>query len=217
MHKRAACLWRGISSFAEKQGFPIIITVCVAIITASAVWASPAEDAYVSPTPPVNQAISAAQLLQESLRSVATTTPTPTPEPAKWQPPLEEMSILQPYNDSRLVQNDATGVWQTHAGLDLSAKQGTPVHAMADGVVLASGQDTLKGAWLRIDHGEIDALYAGMIISGDYIAGDKVDMGDTLGYVGNGLMGESALAPHLHIETTRNGAMLDPSSLFESP
>lgn len=217
MHGRFACLWKSASSYAEKQGFPIVVTICVAIITATAVWASPSEEVYVSPTPPVNQAVSAAQLLQESLRSAATTTPSPTPDPVKWQPPLDEINVIQSFYNDDLVQFNKTGIWQTHAGVDFSADQGTPIHAIADGVVLAAGMDSLKGSWLLISHEEIEALYAGMIITEDYIPGDKVDMGDTLGYVGNCLAVEMDSGPHLHLETSKDGIMLDPLSLFVNP
>ena len=50
----------GYIRFVEKQGFPIIVTLCVAVITATALWTSQREDPYVSPTPPVVDNISAA-------------------------------------------------------------------------------------------------------------------------------------------------------------
>jgi len=52
--------------FVEHQGFPIIVTVCVAVITATAVWTSQQKEPYVSPTPPVADHVSAAQLMQQS-------------------------------------------------------------------------------------------------------------------------------------------------------
>ena len=216
MLPRLRCLWNRLVSFAEKQGFPVIVTICVGVITASALWRNPTDDHYVSPTPPVNQDVSAAQLLQESLRDVATASPAPTAAPPAYCPPLDAYSILQPYDAASMVQSCSTGLWRVHAGVDLAAQRGSPVRAIADGVVIAHGNDTLQGAWLLIAHGEIQALYAGMVMTEDYIAGDKVGMNDVIGYVGQGTLDDSSREPHLHLETTKNGAPVDPCALWQS-
>ena len=64
--------------FVEKQGFPIIVTVCVGIITATALFTRQDRAPYIAPTPPPVEHISAAQLLQQSLANAATATPVPT-------------------------------------------------------------------------------------------------------------------------------------------
>lgn len=200
--------------FAEKQGFPIIVTVCVAIITATAFWTRRSEAPYVAPTPPVQTDVSAAQLLQQSLRDAATPTPAPTAEPRTWTAPLEECTVLQGFSTETMVQYTG-GLWAVHAAVDLQADKGAQVHALADGVVLAAGSDPLQGVWLRIDHGDgVEALYAGLALAGAYLPGDKVRTGDTIGYAGSGMATESALGDHLHLQVTRDGAPVDPVSLW---
>lgn len=216
MYIRFRRIWNPIIHFAEHQGFPIIVTICIAIITATAIWRTPSHEDVAAPTPPVNQDISAAQLLQESLRNALTPTPAPTAAPPEWAPPLDVIHVIRPFNPCQFVYSDAAGVWQVHAGVDLAADQGTPVHAMADGEVIAHGKDALRSSWLLISHGEVQALYAGMLITEDYITGDAVDMNDIIGYVGGGLMDERSLGPHLHLEARKDGLLIDPAELWRS-
>lgn len=201
--------------FAEKEGFPLIVTVCVAVITLSALWTGRHESAYVSPTPPVREQ-SAAQLLQQSLREAATPTPSPTPAPAVWLPPLKDYTVLQPFDMETMRQSSTTGIWQLHAGVDLAAARGTPVYAMSRGEIAAQGEDALWGVWFRIDHGGIGCLYAGLAAAGDFRPGDTVEAGDTLGFTGDGPLEEQGLGPHLHLEATQNGVPTDPLTLWKT-
>lgn len=204
----------GYVRFAEKQGFAIITVVCVGVITATAVWRG-REDVYVSPTPPVSQDVSAAQLLQQSLQDAATPSPAPTVTPRLWSAPLDEINILRPFDADSMVQSGITGIWAIHDAIDLAAKRGAKVYAMADGVVLSAGNDRLRGVWLLIDHGGgIEALYAGLALEASYIAGDKVFGKDVIGYAGSGLLEETDLAPHLHLRVTQDGQPIEPASLW---
>lgn len=203
-----------IRQFSEKQGFPLIVTVCVAVITASALWTHRKDTAYVSPTPPVSREISAAQLMQESLRNAATSTPAPTNEPVVWIAPLKNVSVLRPFDDKGMHQSSVTGIWRIHTGIDLAAQQGEPIYAMSRGKITENGSDDLLGVWFRVDHGGISVLYAGMVVPGDFLTGDIVEAGDTLGFAGNSFLEESDLGPHLHVEAVKAGTLIDPASLW---
>lgn len=207
----------GYVKFVEKQGFPIIVTVCVAVITATALWTRQNQEAYVSPTPPVSEDVSAAQLMQQTLQQAATPSPAPTEAPRLWQPPLAEYTILREYDSQAMVQSGVTGVWAIHDGLDLQSSRGAKVLAMADGVVLDGGSNQLQGVWLLIDHGDgVEALYTGMALNNDYRAGDQVRAGDVIGFVGAGPLDESDLGPHLHLRVTKDGHSIDPATLWEA-
>ncbi len=207
----------GYIKFVEKQGFPIIVTVCVGVITATALWTGGRQEEYVSPTPPVMQDVSAAQLMQQSLRQAATATPAPTKEPIRWQPPLEDATVLRPFHPTTMVQGDASGVWAIHDAVDLKAAQGQKVRAIGDGIVTASGTDRLQGVWLKIDHGDgIEALYAGMALPGTFLPGDDICMAETLGYAGSCMLDETSLGPHLHLRVTQDGASIDPLTLWDA-
>lgn len=201
--------------FVNKQGFPIIITLCVAVITATALWTRQQEEIPVSPTPPVADNVSAAQLIQQSLRDAATPTPAPTESPRQWGLPLDRIIVLTPFSRETMVQSGVTGVWAVHSGVDLSCQRGDKVYAVGDGIVLAAGQNRLQGAWLNIDHGDgVEVLYAGMAMTADYLAGDAVRAGAVIGYAGNGMLEETALGPHLHLQAVQKGQLIDPSTLW---
>jgi len=216
MHSSFKRIFQRCTQFAEKQGFPLIVTICVAVITASALWTGKREAPYVSPTPPVNQDVSAAQLIQESLRSIATSTPAPTAASVRWIPPMKDYQILREFDTTAMQQSSITGIWQIHAGVDLSAKPGEPVYAMSRGTILSNGKDDLRGVWYCIDHEDVQVLYAGMIAAGGFIAGDIIEAGDTLGFVGSGLLEESNMEPHLHLEATKAGMSIDPLTLWDA-
>lgn len=202
--------------FVERQGFPLIVTVCVAVIVGTALWSGQRESAYVSPTPPPVDDISAAQLLQQSLREAVTPSPSPTPAAPVFRAPLDDCSILRCFDLSSMVQSGVTGIWAIHDAVDLQAERGSKVRAIADGVVLAAGDDALQGVWLHLSHADgVEALYAGLALNNDYRPGDQVRAGDVIGYVGSGPLEESNLSPHLHLRVTKEGQSIDPASLWE--
>lgn len=200
--------------FAEKQGFAIITVVCVAVITATAVW-SKQEEVYVAPTPPVSYDVSVAQLQQQSLRDVATPSPSPKATPRPWNAPMDDTAVVRPFSTASMVQSSVTGIWSIHDSVDLAASPGQKIYAIGDGVVLSAGNDALQGAWLLIDHGDgIEALYAGLAMTAAYVPDDKVFAGDVIGYAGKGPLDETDLTPHLHLRVKQDSQAIDPTTLW---
>jgi len=101
-----------------------------------------------------------------------------------------------------------TGGRAFHAGSDLAAPAGTPILAVADGVVSFAGQRGTYGGLITIEHtvgGErVTSYYAHMYDNGIHVAaGDSVAAGQHIGDVGSA--GKST-GPHLHIEIHPGGA-----------
>jgi murein DD-endopeptidase MepM/ murein hydrolase activator NlpD len=124
---------------------------------------------------------------------------------AAWRYPLEKMRVTGFFG----VHRDVLAT--PHKGIDLGAAKGTPVHAVADGVVLAAGplaeNDGRYGNTVIIDHGGRQSLYAHL----DSIAvkpGTRIAAGQTIGAVGETGF---ATGPHLHFEARQNGRLLDPA------
>ena len=99
-----------------------------------------------------------------------------------------------------------------HAGMDFSAKTGTPIYATGNGKVIRVRKSRKGyGNHVKIDHGYgYVTLYAHMQ---KYIVkkGQKVKRGEVIGYVGN--TGKS-VAPHLHYEVHKNGKKVNPVNFF---
>lgn len=115
--------------------------------------------------------------------------------------------LLSPFGRRR---NPFTEELQFHAGVDLAAPPGTPIHAPADGVVVFAGQYPMSGiTWWRLGklvvlrHGEGFVTLYGHCREVAVKPGRKVRRGDLLATVGN--TGWST-SPHLHYEVRRRRA-----------
>jgi murein DD-endopeptidase MepM/ murein hydrolase activator NlpD len=94
---------------------------------------------------------------------------------------------------------------RSHHGVDLFAPQGTPVVAATPGVVRRVGQTELGGnvVWL-LDPRREQSLYYAHLDRQLVSAGDIVQVGDTLGLVGN-TGNARGTPPHLHFGIYRRG------------
>lgn len=105
-----------------------------------------------------------------------------------------------------------TKIRKFHAGMDFSAKTGTPIYATGDGVVArADAGATGYGNHIVIRHGfGYETLYAHL---SKYKArvGQRVKRGDIIGYVGS--TGRSE-APHLHYEVKKEGKVINPINFY---
>lgn len=103
-----------------------------------------------------------------------------------------------------------------HRGTDFAAPGGTPIYAIADGIVSAARAMNSYGNCVQVSHGtaddgcRYDSLYAHM--SSIAVAeGTAVRRGDLLGYVGNtGNVYGTGGGYHLHLELRVNGSRTDP-------
>lgn len=105
-----------------------------------------------------------------------------------------------------------TKVRKFHAGMDFSAKTGTPIFATGDGVVQrADNTASGYGNHIVIRHGYgYETLY-GHLSKYKVRAGQRVKRGDIIGYVGS--TGRSE-APHLHYEVHKNGEVVNPLNFY---
>jgi murein DD-endopeptidase MepM/ murein hydrolase activator NlpD len=105
-----------------------------------------------------------------------------------------------------------TGNVGFHPGIDFSAAQGTPIHAVAAGTVLIAGYEGGYGNAVALDHGDSLATLYGHMVRVAVAPGAHVDVGDVIGYVGS--TGKST-GPHLHFEVRIHGVTVDPLPTFK--
>lgn len=123
--------------------------------------------------------------------------------------------ITNQYSDSKPVKNEATGVWQTHNGIDVEANVGDTVVSPADGKVVSAAKNALYQNSVTIDHGN---GYVSTIFNLDSLSvktGDTLKSGDKIGTVGAGATVESDATPHVHLEIKKNGKYTDPNQYLE--
>lgn len=99
-----------------------------------------------------------------------------------------------------------------HYGMDFTAPRGTPIYATGDGVVArADNTATGYGNHIVIDHGYgYESLY-GHLYKYNVRAGQKVQRGDIIGFVGS--TGRSE-APHCHYEVFKDGERINPINFY---
>ncbi len=200
---------KGYQRFAERHGLEIMLIVCVAVITGTAVWAKQPQQTLSDA--PQKEYIAAVRPMQESLSEAAAPSPTPGPTALPFVSPVQEMAVLQGHAEDVMTRSGITGVWRIHDGIDLRCSVGEEIRAMADGTVIAAGKDDLRGAWCIIDHGSgFEAEYTGLT-SVTVKSGEKVRRSRMIGTGGAGLADEADLPPHLHLRITLNGMPVDPA------
>jgi murein DD-endopeptidase MepM/ murein hydrolase activator NlpD len=94
-----------------------------------------------------------------------------------------------------------------HPGLDISGALGTPIHATADGVVVAAEVVNGYGREVTLDHGHgVKTLYGHM--SGFAVtAGQSVTRGQVIGYIGHS---GRTTGNHVHYEVRINNIPVNP-------
>jgi len=104
-----------------------------------------------------------------------------------------------------------TGRPDFHPGIDVSADKGTPIYATADGTVSSASYSGAYGNLVVLGHGFGISTRYGHMSRFAVKAGDRVQRGDVIGYVGST---GRANGPHVHYEVWLNGRMMNPLRLL---
>ncbi|MEV6488851.1 M23 family metallopeptidase [Actinoplanes sp. NPDC051633] len=104
-------------------------------------------------------------------------------------------------------------VWQLHAGVDIAAGGGSPIHAAADGRVIRAGWSGGYGQYTCISHGNRFSTCYGHQSQIEVYVGERVRRGEVIGRVGT--TGAST-GNHLHFETRINGVPKNPLKYLPS-
>lgn len=158
---------------------------------------------------------------KEDRKKIPPRVPTPQPPDPKSQPKsTQNQNWIMPCK-GRISSGygkrkpPVPGASSWHNGWDIEVPIGTPVKAIADGKVIASGAAKGYGYWVAIDHGIINGVQVtseyGHISSWNVRYGQIIKQGDIIAKSGNA--GYSS-GPHLHItirEGRFQGTAVDPS------
>lgn len=121
--------------------------------------------------------------------------------------PLEYSRISSGYSLHRF--HPILKVYTPHTGVDFAAPEGTPIHTVADGVILEAQYRGNNGNTIKIRHDETymtQYLHLSGFAPG-ITTGARVSQGQVIGYVGTtGL----STGPHLCYRLYKNGEQVDP-------
>ena len=107
------------------------------------------------------------------------------------------------------------GTGSFHAGVDLTARYGTPIVAAADGVVMKSGWFARYGKRVVLAHGS-NGLSTGYAHMSEFFVqpGQVVRRGEVIGRVGRS---GKTTSPHLHYEVRYLGTPVNPYKYLRRP
>ncbi len=112
---------------------------------------------------------------------------------------------------SQRMEGVFSNVDKAHGGIDIVAKEGTPIKASTSGVVVFSGWTYEMGNLIIIYHGDDYLTHYGHNQQNLVSRLDIVSKGDIIGFAGN--TGISS-GPHLHFEVWKGGKSIDPLIYF---
>jgi len=124
-----------------------------------------------------------------------------------WSWPLPKSEPGRISSDYGARHDPIHGHESHHGGMDIAAPQGTPVLAMADGVVVRAGLSGAYGNLVELRHSSGAVTRYAHQDRLDVRAGDSVQAGQQLGTVGS--TGRST-GHHLHLEVRVEGHSVDP-------
>ncbi|MDE7123776.1 MAG: peptidoglycan DD-metalloendopeptidase family protein [Alistipes sp.] len=128
--------------------------------------------------------------------------------------PLKYTRISSKFSYARL--HPVHKVYRPHTGVDFAAPKGTPVHAVADGVVIFKGWGGGGGNTLKIKHAnnmQTGYLHLSGFAKG-IAQGTRVQQGQLIGYVGS--TGTST-GPHLDYRVWKGGKPINPLAIPSEP
>ena len=121
--------------------------------------------------------------------------------------PLDRLHVTSPFG-SRI--HPITGQRKMHAGIDYGSPTGTPVYAVAEGIVTVSGFDQFSGNKIAIRHRDKSESWYMHLSARGVKVGSKVAARQCIGRVGS--TGRST-GPHLHLGfKNEKGAWINPAS-----
>ncbi len=119
------------------------------------------------------------------------------------------------YSMEALSYNQTTRDWRVHNGVDLAAETGAQVVAAADGEVYSVYEDEKLGHTVMIRHSDgYTTCYSSLSEEAAVQAGDKVTMGQVIGYAGESAIVETTLGSHVHFSVSCYDEPMDPAEFL---
>ncbi len=202
--------WR---SFAGK-GYYIALILCVAAIGITGYLYY--RNSNEASEPVVNAGVQGEDNVEAGATAANETDPTTkgTKTTLKTGLPLSGNTVMG-YAMDCLSYNATTRDWRVHDGIDIAAETGTAVSAAAAGEVYTIYEDDTMGTTVVLRHeGGYVTTYASLDEKLEVQAGDTVELGQTLGYVGCSAALETAIGDHVHFSVLCNDESVDPAKFF---
>lgn len=123
--------------------------------------------------------------------------------------------VINPFSGDKVVKSKTLDEWIMHTGIDIGAKEQTPVKAVNSGTVIEVKNDDMWGGCVVIAHSNgVESYYYNLKSAISVKKNQVVKLGDVIGVVGNTAQIEQAEESHLHFAVKKNGEWVDPASIL---
>lgn len=249
---------KGMYAFLDRQGFYIILLICVGIVGVTAMWVSRQEpegqyfteenwrnyeEDYNRPDVTLvendseededqvvmgnesktDQESSTHQESESIKQNIDNEVQKEEEEPREQSvEPVESKAVYNmilpvqgqiglDYADDHLVFHKTLDQWRTHRGIDIIAKEGTPVKAVLDGEVIEVITDRLLGIVITLQHDEnLLTRYSNLSTGAMISVGDFVEKGQVISAVGKTSIVKMDEGPLLHFQVIQDTKLIDP-------
>ncbi len=228
---------QGNRSFLKKQGFYIVLFLCLLIVGTAIVLTALPKQTEEDPQTEEQQSavVETRQSEDETLEARATNSPlptaTPSPSPTPTATPRQASvsytkkgsapvsgDIIMGYAADQLLYSRTLDQWTTHPAIDIAAEVGTEVKATLAGTVERVYEDDVLGWTVQIAHtNDRASVYANLDEAVSVTEGQKVNAGDVIGKIGTSAISECADLPHLHFAFLVEGKAVDPTAYVNIP
>lgn len=207
-----------IMSFLDKQGFYIVLGLCLVVISITAVLSltkQSKDDVAQKETATQEDGLQANYGGENMvLEDVTTEQPQTTTEQKKQQISISrptEGDVIMEFAMDKLLFNSTLKQWTTHKGIDIAANEDAAVKAVLAGTVESVNEDALMGQTIVIAHeGGYKSVYSNLKKEVSVAKGDKVEKDKEIGKVGKTALSEFDMASHLHFEFLVNDKSVNP-------
>jgi len=137
----------------------------------------------------------------------------------------EDMLFILPCN-GKIIREHSGGLpvysptfsdWRVHNAVDIAGEVGTPVRAIAAGVVTGIENDLIWGTRITVTHDNgYVSVYANLGAKPTVKQDSVVECGQVIGSIGTTAKAEIADEAHLHFSLTKDGVSLDPIVVISS-
>ncbi len=126
--------------------------------------------------------------------------------------PVEGGVITKEYTDNTVVFNPTLGVYSAHLAVDITGAEGASVLCAYAGTVESIESTYLQGTIVTVNHGDgLKTVYSSLEVDEALQVGQTLEAGDILGVISTTNRQEYKEGAHLHFETLKNGAKVDPT------
>lgn len=147
---------------------------------------------------------------------IETNKPEVIEKPLEFILPVESNEIGMKFSNGQLVYSETLSEWILHNGIDIIAKQGTPVLASESGKIVEITSNTQEGIKIVIEHKDgYKTVYSNLSTTKMVQEGQEIKKGQAISGVGKTATFEYEEKDHLHFEMYKDEKSINPLSLIE--